>query len=60
MPDTISRVLAFDMLTQGAQARRDGADSLDCPYSRNGDVTERFKAHWWTKGWLNAEPVAAP
>lgn len=53
--DGITRTLPIDMLKDGAQARRDGKDSLDCPYSRNGDRLERFKAHWWTKGWLGAE-----
>lgn len=64
MPDTkqsggITRELALDMLKDGSQARRDGKDSLDCPYSRNGDQTERFKAHWWTKGWLETPEGAA-
>jgi hypothetical protein len=47
----ISRVSALRASRDGGQARRDGEHVTDCPYSTEGDLTERFLARHWLRGY---------
>lgn len=51
----LTREEAVRIMAEGRAAAAAGKVATDCPYSPNGDATERVRVQAWLRGFLHAK-----
>jgi hypothetical protein len=54
----ISRASAVRAVAAGATSYREGHPVSRCPFPADGPLEDRFRRHWWVRGWSLAAGVA--